>query len=168
MVVENRAGFLEAVRRQLLKNAGGRSITIQSAADFAAMARSSTLVEPGRQANCSFGPFRPRPADPAAWKATAIYSWEGGQELEGFPSIPTDIDGDGKVDIVGGGRWFKHREGMKFEPMVVDDAMRFTQCAAGQLVEGGRAEIVFSPGDADGEAKWYEWTRPWVPHVLGR
>ena len=46
--------------------------------------------------------------------------------------------------------------------------MRFTQCAAGQLVEGGRPEIVFSPGDIDGTAKWYQWQNGrWTAHDLG-
>jgi hypothetical protein len=110
------------------------------------------------------------PSDPklaAAWQPQVIYRWDSGQELEGFPSRPTDVDGDGQVDIVGGGRWFKHRGGHQYEAFVVDDQMRFTQCAAGQLVPGGWAEIVFSPGDMDGVAKWYQWQEGrWVGHTL--
>lgn len=110
------------------------------------------------------------PADPKSsgpWPSTAIYSWSSGQELEGFPSLPVDIDLDGKLDIVGGGRWFKHQGGSKFQANLIDDTMRFTQCAAGQLLKGGRPEVVFSPGDMDGEAKWYEWTGDgWRPHTL--
>jgi hypothetical protein len=35
------------------------------------------------------------------------------------------------------------------------------------LVEGGRPEVVFSPGDIDGEAKWYSWDgERWVGHLL--
>jgi hypothetical protein len=79
-----------------------------------------------------------------------------------------DIDLDGQVDLVGGGRWFKHKGGKTFEPNLVDDQQRFTQCAAGQLSQGGRPEIVFSPGDTDGVAKWYEWKDGrWSDHELG-
>ncbi|MBN1421202.1 MAG: VCBS repeat-containing protein [Planctomycetes bacterium] len=112
------------------------------------------------------------PADPKGsrtWPSTTIYSWSSGQELEGFPSAPVDVDGDGVVDPVGGGRWFERKGDGSFEAHVIDDAMRFTQCAAGQLVEGGRPEIVFSPGDMDGDAKWYAWDgKRWVPHTLRR
>ncbi|MHC4581608.1 MAG: family 16 glycoside hydrolase [Planctomycetota bacterium] len=110
------------------------------------------------------------PLDPKStqvWPATTIYSWSSGREREGFPSVPTDIDLDGKVDIVGGGRWFKHQGGTSYEENVVDANMAFTQCAAGQLVKGGRPEIVFSPGDMDGDAKWYQWNgSEWVAHTL--
>ena len=110
------------------------------------------------------------PADPRsdAWTPVVIYQWESGREHEGFPSIPVDFDLDGKVDLIGGGRWFKHTGGTNFQPHVIDDTMRFTQCAAGQLVEGGRPEVVFSPGDMDGDAKWYQWSDgTWQEHNLG-
>jgi hypothetical protein len=110
------------------------------------------------------------PSDPTStepWSPTVIYSWSSGREREGFPSIPVDIDLDGKVDIVGGGRWFEHTGGAKFKEHVIDAEMAFTQCAAGQLVKGGRPEVVFSPGDMDGDAEWYEWNgQEWVSHTL--
>jgi len=101
------------------------------------------------------------------WPYTVIYSWTSGREREGFPSIPTDIDLDGKVDIVGGGRWFKHLGSTKYKENIIDPEMAFTQCAAGQLVKGGRPEVVFSPGDMNGDAKWYEWNgKEWSAHKL--
>jgi len=90
-----------------------------------------------------------------------------GREHEGFPSIPVDIDLDGKLDIVGGGRWFKHTGGTNYRENVIDGDMTFTQCAVGQLIKGGRPEVVFSPGDMNGDAKWYEWNRRgWKAHKL--
>ena len=101
------------------------------------------------------------------WPSSAIYYWTSGQEREGFPSIPVDIDLDGKLDIVGGGRWFKHTGGTNYKENIIDDNMKFTQCAAGQLVKGGRPEVVFSPGDMDGDANWYEWNgTKWITHKL--
>jgi len=110
-------------------------------------------------------PSGPKSTEP--WQSSTIYSWSSGREREGFPSIPVDIDLDGKVDIVGGGRWFKHQGGSEFKENVIDAKMAFTQCAAGQLVKGGRPEVVFSPGDMDGDAKWYEWDGDgWKSHTL--
>jgi len=101
------------------------------------------------------------------WPSTTIYSWSSGREHEGFPSIPVDIDLDGKLDIVGGGRWFKHTGGTNYKENIIDSDMAFTQCAAGQLIKGGRPEVVFSPGDMNGDAKWYEWNgRGWTAHKL--
>ena len=110
-------------------------------------------------------PSNPKSTGP--WPSATIYEWSSGQEREGFPSIPVDIDLDGKVDLVGGGRWFKHTGGNEFKENVIDAEMAFTQCAAGQLVKGGRPEVVFSPGDMDGQARWYQWTGDgWKMHVL--
>jgi len=109
----------------------------------------------------------PDPKSTEPWPSSTIYSWSSGREREGFPSIPEDIDLDGKLDIVGGGRWFKHVEGTKYTENVIDAQMAFTQCAAGQLVQGGRPEVVFSPGDMNGDAKWYEWSGDkWIAHRL--
>ncbi|MHC4521606.1 MAG: FG-GAP repeat domain-containing protein, partial [Planctomycetota bacterium] len=110
-------------------------------------------------------PANPKTTEP--WTPAPIYQWSAGREREGFPSIPVDLDLDGTVDIIGGGRWFKHQGGTKFREHVIDSEMTFTQCAAGQLVKGGRPEVVFSPGDMDGDAKWYEWKDgAWVSHTL--
>ncbi len=144
--------------RRFVKNSGGPKHHDQTIGDFDGDGRPELVSwnQGARQLLWFEIPAEPRSRGP--WSYAGIYRWEGGQELEGFPSIPVDVDGDGKVDIVGGGRWFRHKGGLEFEAEIVDDGMRFTQCAAGQLVEGGWAEIVFSPGDADGVAKWYERT----------
>ncbi len=108
------------------------------------------------------------PADPKAtgpWPHTEIFS--SASESEGLAAA--DIDGDSKLDIIGGGRWFRHEEGDRFTAQVIDDRQRFTRAAAGQLKKGGRPEVVFVPGDADGRLQWYEWRNAsWVGHdVLG-
>jgi hypothetical protein len=153
--------------RRFIKNAGRRKHHDQSAADYDGDGRVELVSwNQGARGLLLFElPKNPRSTEP--WSPTVIYAWGAGRELEGFPSVPVDVDGDGKLDIVGGGRWFKHRGGTRYDATVVDEAMRFTQCAAGQLIKGGWAEMVFSPGDMDGEAKWYEWDgRKWIPHLL--
>jgi len=153
--------------RRSIKDSGSHKHHDQTAADFDGDGKPELLSWNQKAKQLLLFKIPPRPADAGPWKPTVIYSWESGQELEGFPSRPTDVDGDGLVDVVGGGRWFKHEGGTKFAANVIDDKMRFTQCAAGQLVEGGWAEIVFSPGDMDGVAKWYEWQGGrWVAHPL--
>ena len=59
------------------------------------------------------------PEDPRSGRRLAVdrhlSRWQSGGELEGFPSLPVDVDLDGKLDLVGGGRWFKHQTGSDFQ-----------------------------------------------------
>ena len=108
------------------------------------------------------------PANPRAsgvWPMTTIYS-SGGVRREGLAIA--DITGDGKAEIVGGGIWLEHTGGANFTPHTIDNAMGISRCAVGYLI-GGSAypQVVLSPGDADGAAKWYQWNgSSWQSHTL--
>jgi len=154
--------------RRLIKQGGAKKHHDQTAGDFDGDGKIELVSwnQKGKQLLLYEVPDDPRSA--GVWASTPIYTWQSGPELEGFPSTPVDIDLDGKVDIVGGGRWLKHEGDVRFKAHVIDETQRFTQCAAGQLVEGGRPEVVFSPGDMDGDAKWYQWDgEKWNAHSLG-
>jgi regulation of enolase protein 1 (concanavalin A-like superfamily) len=118
------------------------------------------------------------PADPKVgpWPATPIFTWNGDlyDEYSGIDVI--DVNLDGKVDIVGGGGWFEHLGGTTYVHHVVDDFMRYARVVAGQLIPGGRPELVFAmerpryEGDSDlspGPLKWFEWKDgTWKEHVI--
>jgi hypothetical protein len=106
------------------------------------------------------------PADPSStepWPYAPIF--ESASESEGLAKA--DVDGDGVVDLIGGGRWFKHAGDQRYVPQIIDDGQRFSRAAAGQLKEGGFAEVVFVAGDAVGPLRWYEWDgASWMGHDL--
>jgi hypothetical protein len=108
------------------------------------------------------------PADPhtaPSWPYRPIYEWTDDQQEEGLAQA--DIDGDGLVDIIGGGKWFKYNADGTFTPRVIDKTQRFTRAAAGQLVAGGPPEVVFAAGDVVGPLKWYAWDgTAWHGHDL--
>ena len=120
------------------------------------------------------------PGNAVTWEFTEIYSWSGDSEMEQRGTYPgwksanehegfakADIDGDGKIDIIGGGRWFKHIGGTKYLPNIIDAGYSFTRSAAGQLIKGGRPEVILVVGDGLAPMIMYEWQKgTWVGTVL--
>ncbi|MCW5982763.1 MAG: VCBS repeat-containing protein [Bryobacteraceae bacterium] len=142
--------------RRLIKDSGANKHHDQIFGDFDGDGRADLVSwnQGARQLLLFKIPAEPKSVQP--WPSSVIYSWSEGDEHEGLAAA--DINLDGKLDIVGGGRWFEHKGGTSFEPHVVDDAYRFSRALAGQFVKGGRPEIVFGPGDNVLRLRLYQWT----------
>ncbi|MEZ5967197.1 MAG: FG-GAP-like repeat-containing protein [Planctomycetota bacterium] len=107
-------------------------------------------------------PSDPRNSGP--WSSTVIFRSRG--QAEG--AAVADIDGDGVLDIVAAGRWFKSQGGGVFAENVIDSALQLGRVAVGQIVPGGRPEVVLLPGHSSGEGAWYWWTGSfWARNSLG-
>lgn len=98
------------------------------------------------------------------WKFVEIWSWPKAFKYEGLAK--TDVDLDGKIDLIGGGYWFKHEGGTKYIANKIDDYGR-SRSAAGDLIQGGRPEIVLCSGDGIGPLNLYQWEdNAWVKYTL--
>lgn len=106
------------------------------------------------------------PADPRGtqpWPGVSVVWAAPSSQYEGLTQA--DVNGDGRSDIIGGGRWFE-RTGNSFTAHVIEDAL-FARVAAAQIIPGGRPEIVQIPGDGDGVARWFQWDgATWVGQTL--
>jgi hypothetical protein len=113
-------------------------------------------------------PGNPRESGP--WELEVVYEysdeseppqrgtypqWKSVNEHEGLARA--DIDGDGVENILGGGRWFRYEADGTFSAHLIDEGYAFSRAAAGQLIPGGRPEVVLVVGDGSGPLMMYEW-----------
>lgn len=151
--------------RREIKNSGANKHHDQLFGDFDHDGRVELVFWNQHASKLFLAEIPNNPRNAGAWSYTEIYGWSGGMEHEGLAQA--DVNGDGKLDLVGGGRWFNHTGGANFAVEVIDDELRFSRVAVGQLVAGGRPEIVFGAGDWTGPLRWYQWSGgSWQRHNL--
>jgi len=152
--------------RRLIKTGGGKQHHDHIFGDFDGDGKDEFAywVNKERKLYLAEIPTNPKSTS-GAWPATVIASFSSGDRPEGIDKA--DIDLDGIVDIVGAGHWFKLQPNGSFQTQVIDSSKKFTRTVVGQLIEGGRPEIVIDSGDAIGKLTMYQWNgTSWIPTDL--
>ena len=166
--------------RREIKNFGGNKHHDQIFSDFDGDGKAELVFWNQGACKLYIAEIPQNPREAKSWQCTEIYSYSGDSEIEqrgtypGFKAIneheglaKSDIDGDGKIDIVGGGRWFKHNGGSSYTPNIIDAGYAFTRAAAGQLIKDGRPEVILVVGDGWAPLMMYEWKKgAWVSKKL--
>ena len=94
--------------------------------------------------------WAPIPKDPRAgeWQRYVVFEGAG----EGLAKA--DIDGDGRDEILAGGRWFDYEKG-NWTHVLIDPAQSHPRILAADFDGDRRVEVVMVPGDANGRLMLY-------------
>jgi len=162
--------------RYLIRDIGGNKVHDQITGDFDGDGKADLVFWAQGDQTLYFTRIPGEPYEQANWKLIPVYKYFSDSQMEQHGSYPSwkrtneheglakaDIDGDGIEDIVGGGLWFKYLGDDRFSYNVVDAAYTFSRSAAGQLVAGGRPEIVLVVGDGVAPMYMYEYQKnTWI------
>jgi hypothetical protein len=153
-----------AWRRYTIKNSGANQHHDQVFADLDGDGRAELYFWNQRAQQLLRARIPANPRSNTAWPTSVIYTAPS-RSAEGLEAA--DVDGDGRMDLLGAGIWFRNTGGGNLDPQVITGNLRLGRVAAGQLVPGGRLEIVFAPGEAVDRAYWYSWENGrWVERDL--
>ena len=131
----------------MMKNHGARQHHDQIFGDFDGDEKEELISWNQKDSSLYIFEIPEDPKSAEVWEYAIIY--KGTKEDEGLAKA--DINMDGKIDLIGAGKWFEHIKGTEYKTHIIDKDMRYTRSVVGQLINGGPMEVIFCPGDANGD-----------------
>ncbi len=158
--------------RYLIRKTGGNKVHDQMVGDFDGDQKPDLVFWAQGDKTLYFSRIPAEPKDQVQWELIPVYRYYSDSQMEQHGTYPSwkqpneheglaaeDIDGDGIRDIIGGGLWFRYLGNDRFSYNVIDGAYTFSRSAAGQLVKGGRPEIILVVGDGLAPLYMYEYQK---------
>ena len=147
-----------------IKDSGGKQHHDQIFGDFDGDGKVELVFWNQRAQKLFIAELPDNPKQAGEWPRVEIWSWPKKFKYEGLAK--GDIDLDGKIDLVGGGYWFKHTGGTSYAANKIDDYGK-SRSVVGDLIKGGRPEIVLGSGDGVGPLNLYQWDgQTWIKRTL--
>ena len=151
-------------KRHIIKNDGEKQHHDQLFIDIDGDRKAELVFWNQRARKLVYAKIPEDPTEQAEWKFSTIWTWPQEFKYEGLAKA--DIDMDGVDDLIGGGFWFKFEGENNFKANKIDD-YGTSRSAAGDLIEGGRPEVVLGSGDAIGPLNLYSWDgKEWQKTIL--
>jgi len=158
-------------KRYLIKSSGENKFHDQISGDFDGDGKTDIVFWSQGDRKLYFTRIPSDPKKLSSWKLIPVYSYYNDSQMEqtgrypGFKGVnehegiaAADIDADGITDIIGGGMWFKYLANDNFSYSLIDASYTFSRASAGQLVRGGRPEVVLVVGDGWAPLNLYEFS----------
>ena len=141
-------------RRYRIKSSGGNQHHDQIVGDFLGKGTLQLVFWNQRARRLFLAEIPEDPTVEENWKLETIWQWTAGSH-EGLAA--GDINGDGRLDVVGGGYWFEHVGNGQFRAHLIDN-YGTSRSAVGDFDGDGRLEVVLSSGDGTGPLNLYKYT----------
>jgi hypothetical protein len=149
-------------KRHLIKKGGAKQHHDQAFGDFLGNGKTQLAFWNQKAKKLFLAEIPADPRNSGLWALTEIFSGVAGEAnnksefkyAEGAAVF--DVDGDGKVDLLAGNLWFKHRGGKKFEAIPIGSIGG--RIAAAKFKPGRFPQVVIAPGDGVGPLRIYECT----------
>jgi hypothetical protein len=150
-----------AWKRHQVKKGGARQHHDQAFADFLGNGKAQLAFWNQRAKKLFLAEIPADPRTATDWPRTEIFSGSAGEATTGDYKYAEgawviDIDADGKLDLLAGNLWFKHRGGMKFEAIQIGRDSIGGRIVAGKFKGGKYPQVVIAPGDGVGPLRFYE------------
>jgi sugar phosphate isomerase/epimerase len=146
-------------KRHVIKCGGANQHHDQIFADLKRTGRPQLIFWNQRAKTLFLADIPKDPRNSGPWPLEVVFSGSAGEGVESAAAYAEgldayDVDGDGKLDLLAGNRWFKYLGQGKFQATRIAEVGG--RIKAAKFKAGKHPQVVIAPGDGSGPLRLYE------------